>query len=260
MHQPFPHDRYFAYLTWQEIAEMDKSAVILQPMGAIEQHGHHLPLAVDSLIAVEVLARALGALAPAIPAFVLPPLYYGKSNEHTGFAGTISLSTATMLQLLTEIGESIYRAGFRKLAFVNAHGGQPQILELVVRDLHAKYADFWLFPLFIWRVPNCADQLLPPKELALGIHGGMAETSLMQTIAPDLVKMERAVCEYPPVFDNSLLSLEGACPYSWITQDVSQTGTIGDATLASGEVGQILLDSLVAGWVRLLGDLYHFQP
>ncbi|MFN3927787.1 MAG: creatininase family protein [Pseudanabaenaceae cyanobacterium] len=262
MHQPFPAARYFAYLTWQEVARLShpERVVLLQPLGAIEQHGHHLPLAVDALITVEVLAQALHELDPQVPAYVLPPLYYGKSNEHLHFAGTVSLKTETLMGVLTDIGDSIYRAGFRKLAFVNGHGGQPQIVEIVARDLHVKYPDFWLFPLFIWGVPNCAQQLIPAQELELGIHGGMAETSLIQAIAPHLVKTEQTVCSYPPLSEGSLLSLEGACPFAWVTKDVSATGTIGDATLAHPVVGKELLQSLVGGWVRLIKDLYAFQP
>ena len=121
----FPAHRSFAYLTSPAIATIvDKhNVVIIQPMGAIEQHGAHLPLIVDAAISIGVLARALAKLDPAIPAYALPPLYYGKSNEHSTFAGTITLSTQTMIAILTDIAESIYRAGFRKLALMNSHGG-----------------------------------------------------------------------------------------------------------------------------------------
>ena len=145
----FPDHLYFAYLTSPAIASMpDKqNAVIIQPMGAIEQHGAHLPLIVDAAISIGVLAKALEKLDPAIPAYALPPLYYGKSNEHSTFAGTITMRSQTMLAVLTDIAESVYRAGFRKLALMNSHGGQPQILEIIARDLHDKYPDFAIFPL-----------------------------------------------------------------------------------------------------------------
>jgi len=234
--------------------------VILQPIGAIEQHGYHLPLAVDSAICMAVLGQALAQLPDHIPAYALPPLYYGKSNEHNRFAGTISLTTNTMLSLLGDVAESVYRAGFRKLALVNAHGGQPQILELVARDMHEKYPDFWLFPLFIWRVPHLSGALFPSLELEQGIHGGAVETSLMLSLLPETVKMDRAQQCYPPSFPaNSLLSWEGQHPVSWITADVSTTGVIGDPTLADQTKGDRLLQSLVSGWVRLIQDLYHWQ-
>ncbi|MFM7601332.1 MAG: creatininase family protein, partial [Pseudanabaena sp.] len=188
----FPNHRYFAYLTSPAIASMpDKqNVVIIQPMGAIEQHGAHLPLIVDAAISIGVLARALEKLDPAIPAYALPPLYYGKSNEHNTFAGTITMRSQTMLAVLTDIAESVYRAGFRKLALMNSHGGQPQILEIVARDLHEQYADLAVFPLFTWRVPNVAKDLLTEKELEFGIHGGDAETSLMLALLPEQVQMD----------------------------------------------------------------------
>ena len=94
MHGPIPPERYFPYLTWTEIEAMSDrdQAVIIQPLGAIDQHGPHLPLAVDSAICTAVVGQALANLDPTLPVYSLPPLYYGKSNEHYQFPGTISLS------------------------------------------------------------------------------------------------------------------------------------------------------------------------
>ncbi|MDJ0679773.1 MAG: creatininase family protein, partial [Xenococcaceae cyanobacterium MO_167.B52] len=117
MHGFIPPKRYFPYLTWIDIQEMEDKAntVIIQPIGAIEQHGPHLPIAVDSTISLGVLGKALSKLADSIPAYSLPCLYYGKSNEHDGFPGTITLSATTLLSLIREMADSIYQAGFRKL-------------------------------------------------------------------------------------------------------------------------------------------------
>jgi creatinine amidohydrolase len=262
IHSFIPPDRFFAYLTWREVAMMlnKENVVIVQPLGAIEQHGAHLPLVVDAAIGMGVLGKALEKLEPEIPAYSLPPLYYGKSSEHDDFAGTITLTTQTMLAVLMDIAESVYRAGFRKLALMNSHGGQPQILELVARDIHQKYPDFMVFPLFTWRVPNVAHELLSVKEMELGIHGGDAETSLMLSLLPDRVKMDLAVTEYPHGLPlNSLLSMEGACPFAWVTRDLSQSGVLGDATVATQAKGDRILDSLADGWAQLIRDIYHFQ-
>lgn len=265
MHGFIPSDRYFPYLTWTDIQAMpDKeNVVIVQPIGAIEQHGAHLPLAVDSAISVAVLGKALAELDPDIPAYALPPLYYGKSNEHWHFPGTITLSTQTLLAILMEVAESIYRAGFRKLVFMNSHGGQPQILEIAARDLHQQYEDFAVFPLFTWKVPTIstiATDLLIPKELQLGIHAGDAETSLLLSILPDQVKMDRAAAEYPLGEPQSgVLSMEGALPFAWMTRDLSKSGVLGDPTTASKEKGDRLLSALVTGWVQVLEDIYKFS-
>ena len=262
MHGFIPPHRFFPYLTWPMVEAMpDKeNVVILQPAGAIEQHGPHLPLAVDSAIAVGVLGKALTLLSEAIPAYALPPLYYGKSNEHWHFPGTITLSAQTLRQILLESAESLYRAGFRKLVWMNAHGGQPQVFEMAARDLHQQYPDLKVFPLFTWQVPNVAAELITPKELELGIHAGDAETSLMLSILPDQVQMDQAVCEYPHGLpENSLLSMEGALPFAWVTRDLTRSGVLGDATVATRAKGDRLLQSLAEGWVQLIQDVYKFQ-
>jgi len=262
MHSFIPPERFFPYLTWKDIQTMpDKeNVVIIQPVGAIEQHGHHLPLVVDSAIGVGVLGKALAKLEPDIPAYALPNLFYGKSNEHWHFPGTITLSAQTLLAVLMEVADSIYRAGFRKLVLMNSHGGQPQVMEIAARDIHQKYGDFLVFPLFTWRVPNVAKDLISAKELELGIHAGDAETSLMLSLLPEQVKMERAVAEYPQGLpEDSLLSMEGKLPFAWLTRELSQSGTLGDPTPATKEKGDRILASLVSGWVRVIQDIYQFR-
>jgi creatinine amidohydrolase len=262
MHSYIPPQRFFPYLTWTAVQDMPDRAnvVIIQPIGAIEQHGPHLPLVVDAAIATAVIGKALEKLEPDIPAYALPPLCYGKSNEHWHFPGTITLSATTLMATLMEVAESLYRAGFRKLVLMNAHGGQPQIMEIVARDLHQQYADFLVFPLFTWRVPHIASEMLSPQEKEFGIHAGDAETSLMLSILPDHVKMEAAVAEYPQGLpEASLLSMEGKLPFAWVTRDLSRSGVLGDPTVATPEKGDRLLDSVSDGWVQVIRDVYRFK-
>jgi creatinine amidohydrolase len=263
MHGFIPPDRFFPYCTWTDIAAMPDKAnvVIIQPVGAIEQHGPHLPLVVDSAIGLAVLGRALTQLDKNIPAYAMPPLHYGKSNEHWHFPGTITLSATTMIAILMEVGESLYRAGFRKWVLLNSHGGQPQIMDIVARDLHQQYEDFQVFPFFTWRAPNITKSLLTEKEARLGIHAGDAETSLLLAILPDTVQMSRAVAEYPPELPaDSLLTLERNLPIPWVTRDISQSGVIGDATTATKEKGEQIWQSLADGWVQVITDVYKFEP
>jgi creatinine amidohydrolase len=239
----------------------DKANVVLiQPVGSIEQHGPHLPIVVDSAIGTAVLGKALEKLPPNVPAYALPPLYYGKSNEHWHFPGTITLSAQTLLAVLLEVAESIYRSGFRKLVFLNSHGGQPQVIDIAARDLHQKHEDFLLFPLFTWRVPHNGSQLLSEKEREYGIHAGDAETSLMLSILEDYVRMEAANTEYPQDLpQDSLLSMEGKLPFAWVTRDLTQSGVLGDPTVATKEKGDQLLESVSDGWVQVIQDIYRFQ-
>lgn len=263
MHGFIPPQRYFPYLTWQEIEQMpDKeNVVIIQPIGAIEQHGPHLPVAVDSAISLGVIGKALEQLNSEIPAYALPCLYYGKSNEHSGFPGTITLSANTLLSVIKEMAVSVYNSGFRKLILMNSHGGQPQIMEIAARDIHYEHPDFTVFPLFTWRVPHCVSDLLTAKEQEYGIHAGDAETSIMLSLLPDQVKMELAVTEYPQGLPtDSLLDMEGKLPFSWLTKELSRSGVMGDATVATKEKGDRILESVAAGWVQVIQDIYKFQP
>lgn len=262
MHGYIPPDRFFPYLTWTDIRDLPNKdrIVLIQPVGAIEQHGPHLPIVVDSAIGMAVLGKAFEHLDPEIPAYALPPLYYGKSNEHWHFPGTITLSAQTLTAVLMETGESLYRAGFRKLILMNSHGGQPQIMDIVARDLHVAYDDFEVFPFFTWRVPHITKQLLTEKEGWLGIHAGDAETSLLLSILPEQVKMDRAVTEYPyGLPEDSLLTLERNLPIPWTTRDISESGVIGDAKAATQEKGDRILDSLAKGWAEVIRDVHRFQ-
>ncbi len=262
IHGFIPPERFFPYLTWQEIEQMPnkQNTVIIQPMGAIEQHGPHLPLVVDSAISQGVLGEAFKGLSSDISAFALPTLYYGKSNEHIGFAGTISLSAQTLLLVLKEMAISIYGAGFRKLILMNSHGGQPQVLDIISRDLHQEYPDFLVFPFFTWGVPHIAKDLMTKQEGEVGIHGGDGETSLMLSLLPDWVKMDLALKEYPlDLGEGSLLSLEGKLPFPWVTKELSKSGVMGDATVATKDKGDRILASLAKGWVQVIRDVYNYQ-
>ncbi|MCE2671132.1 MAG: creatininase family protein [Microcystis sp.] len=262
MHGFIPPHRYFPYLTWTDIDSMpDKeNVVIIQPIGAIEQHGPHLPIAVDAAISLGVLGKAFEKLNTNVPAFALPCLYYGKSNEHWSFPGTITLSATTLLTLIQEIAESLYRSGFRKLVLMNSHGGQPQVMEIAARDIHQQYTDFLVFPFFTWRVPHNAAELFSGYELEYGIHAGDVETSIMLSLLPEQVKIERAVREYPQGLpENSLLTMEGKLPFAWLTKELTKSGVMGDATNASKEKGDRLLESVANGWVQAIIDVYQFR-
>ncbi|MEL6471715.1 MAG: creatininase family protein [Cyanobacteria bacterium J06623_4] len=262
MNCDIPPDRFFPYLSWTQVQDLPDKAntLIIQPIGAVEQHGPHLPLIVDTAIATAVVGRALSRLKSDIPAYGLPPLCYGKSNEHSQFPGTVTLSAQTLMAVLTELGHSIYQAGFRKLIFVNAHGGQPQVLDIVARDLHRQYGDLMVFPLFVWGAPHQVSRIVGQTEYDNGIHAGDIETSVMLSLLPDQVDMTRAVCEKPDNFSpDSLLSLEGKLPTAWIMEDLSRSGVIGDATAATSDKGEAILDSVVEGWVQVFEELYRFQ-
>ena len=140
LHAYNPPSRYLPYLSWTEIAALPDKAntVIVLPTGATEQHGPHLPCSVDTTISAGVVGHALARLPDHVPAYAMAPITYGKSEEHLHFPGTMTLTGETLLATMNEIGESVYRAGFRKLLIVNGHGGQPQVMEISARELRLR--------------------------------------------------------------------------------------------------------------------------
>lgn len=254
-----PADRFLPNLSWTALTQLAdrENTVIILPCGAIEQHGPHLPCSVDSVLAEGVMGQALAQLPKDVPAFALPTITYGKSEEHLHFPGTMTLSGTTLLKVVTEIGESIYRAGFRKLLLANAHGGQPQVLEMAARELRLRHGDFIIIPHDIWRVPNVSNQFLDERERQLAMHAGQVETALMMVLAPDTVHMEHAVASFPPIFPIKALSPSGRPACAWSSRDFGTTGVIGDPLPATPEQGQAILDSLVASWVGILTEIHH---
>jgi creatinine amidohydrolase len=258
MHGYIPPKRFLPYLTWTQIAQLPDKAntVIVLPAGAIEQHGAHLPCAVDSIISAGVVGHALARLPDDVPAFALAPITYGKSDEHLHFPGTMTLEGPTLLNMVIEIGESVYRSGFRKLLIVNGHGGQPQVMEMAARELRLRHGNYVVVPHFTWRVANVAGQFLSDREKRLSMHAGHAETAILMALAPDTVHMQHAVANYPPEFPCKTLSADGRPAAAWTARDFGPSGVIGDPLPATPEQGHAILDSLAESWARGITELH----
>ncbi|MFT3780171.1 MAG: creatininase family protein [Ottowia sp.] len=261
LHGYTPPHRYLPYLSWTEIDQLPDKAntVVVLPAGATEQHGPHLPCAVDTVIAAGVMGHALARLPAGVPAFAMTPIAYGKSEEHLHFPGTVTLTGETLLATMNEVGESVYRAGFRKLLIVNGHGGQPQVMEMAARELRLRHGDFIVVPGFTWRVPHVAGRYLSEQEKKLAMHAGHAETALMLALAPDTVRMDRAVANYPPPFPSPLLSPDGRPACAWSARDFGPSGVIGDPLPATREQGMAILDSLAESWAQAITELHQLQ-
>lgn len=261
MHGWIPPHRFLPYLAWTEIAELPdrENTVVVLPVGAIEQHGPHLPCSVDSVISAGVIGHALAKLPDEIRAFGLAPITYGKSDEHLHFPGTMTLTGPTLLATVTEIGESVYRAGFRKLVFANGHGGQPQVLEMAARELRLRHGDFVIVPFGVSRLPNASGQYVSDTEKKLAMHAGHSETALMLALAPETVHLDRAVANVPPPFPSKILSGDGRPACAWTARDFGPSGVIGDPLGATREQGLHILDTLSSSWVQAITDLFHLR-
>ena len=251
---------------WQDLASPEFAAldpeatVAVLPVGAIEQHGPHLPVAVDTCLNEAILRRALELMPEGMPVLILPTTPVGKSNEHVDFPGTLTLSAETLGRVWYELGASVRRAGVRKLLLFNSHGGQPQVMQIVARELRIDHsmlavAANW----FSWGLP---DGLFDAVELRHGIHAGAVETAMMLAVRPDLVDMA-AAADFVPVtvaddLDYPRLRALGAAGLGWQTQDLHGEGACGDATRATAEAGRAVIDHAARCLVELLEELVRF--
>ncbi|MEJ7931072.1 creatininase family protein [Ramlibacter sp. AN1015] len=261
LHGTFPPHRFLPYLSWTDIDALPdrENTVIVLPVGATEQHGPHLPCAVDSVIAAGVMGHALALLPEAVRAFGLAPLTYGKSDEHLHFPGTMTLTGPTLLAVVTELGESVYRAGFRKLLLANGHGGQPQVLEMAARELRLRHGDYVVVPYHVSRLPNASGKYIHEQEKRQAMHAGHSETALMLALAPETVRMERAEPNFPPVFPSKLLSPDGRPACAWTARDFGPSGVIGDPRGATRAQGEDILATLAASWAQAITELFEMR-
>jgi creatinine amidohydrolase len=254
--------RYWWDLTTEDFAGLDLSTVVaLLPVCAVEQHGPHLPVRVDAAINAGILERALELMPADLPVLVLPAQNIGKSDEHVAFPGTLSIRYETLGRLWFDLAASVHRAGCRKILFFNSHGGQPQLVDIVCRDVRIRL-DMLAVNCAWYDVTAMAD-LFDPEELRHGIHGGAVETSIMLHLHPELVNMDRAsnfVSRAAAVeAENAVLRVEGSTGIGWQTQDLNDEGACGDATRASAALGQELVERAARALAALAADVARFS-
>ena len=251
---------------WQELTSPEFSAldpettVALLPVGAIEQHGPHLPVAVDTCLNEAIVRRALERMSEGAPVLVLPTSAVGKSNEHIDFPGTLTLSGETLARVWYEIGASVRRAGVRKLVLFNSHGGQPQVMQIVARELRIDHqmlvvAASW----YSWGLP---EDLFDAAEVRHGIHAGAIETAMMLAVRPDLVAMA-AAADFVPVTvaddeEYPRLRALGAAGLGWQAQDLHAEGACGNAGAGGAEARRAVIEHAARCLAELLGETVRF--
>jgi len=232
------------------------------PVAAVEQHGPHLPVGVDTCIAEAYLARVRALLPRDSRAVFLPVQAVGASDEHKAFRGTLTLSPETTLAAFIEIGESVSRAGIAKLVIVNSHGGNIAPIDLAARQLRVRAN--MLAVHCSWGRFGYPDGLFSDDERTHGIHGGDIETSIMLAAYPDLVRREKIADFRPATYamerDYSYLRADDPVGFGWMTQDLHASGALGDASLATPEKGAAALDHGARAFVELLKDVEKFDP
>jgi creatinine amidohydrolase len=232
--------RNWMEMTWQEIAAGETARwIAVLPLAAVEQHGPHLPLGVDTFIAEAYIERVAKLLPADLPVTFLPVQRIGVSAEHLEYPGTLTLSATTAIAAWTELGESLARAGLRKLVLITSHGGNVAAMETVARELRVRLG--MLAVTVGWHRFGYPDGTFTAEERKHGIHAGDIETSQMLAAKPDTVHMDKAPNAVPATIamakEFKWLGAYRPAGFAWMTQDINPTGAVGDATLASAAKG-----------------------
>lgn len=250
---PSYRDRYLPGMTLRRILALpDRSwAPVILATGAIEQHGPHLPLAVDALMGQVWLSLALARLPAGASCYVAPPITIGKSNEHTGFPGTLMISRDTLRSQILAVARQAHAWGFRSIAVINTHGGNVPVLAPTLREIRA------LFGMRAGMLPSRPASGISAQEAAFGIHAGEVETSWVMAAAAPLVDPSKAVCEFPARIEDPGEVRPVAAPalVAWASKDISKSGVMGDATAATSEKGERWLEEGATGLAAAIAEV-----
>jgi creatinine amidohydrolase len=244
---------------WTDFTAADFSTIdpmktiAILPTAAIEQHGPHLPVGTDTIINQGHLDLLVEKLPADMDVRILPVQAIGKSNEHIWQVGTVTNLAEDLISSWTQIGLEVARSGIRKLVFVNSHGGNVAINEIVARELAVKTGWSGLGP----------EEPYSDIENRFGIHGGDYETSVLLHFRPETVDMSKAA-DFASVAQRDeqaykYLRPTGAHSYAWIASDINPAGVAGEAAKATAEKGRISAEGSVAAFIELLREVERFD-
>lgn len=228
-------------LTWNEVENLSRDIPVVVPVAALEQHGRHMPLFTDSMLLGEVIRRV--SLAMKDKVLFAPLMWYGNSHHHMDFAGTLSASPRVYLDLLNDLTDNLISHGFRRIVFLNGHGGnstpgKQAIFE--VRQRHRARHDLLLLFATYWdsAKPNEGRSDLVQTQMG---HACEWETSMILKLAPHLVK-DISKLETVPFGYAFEPAYRG-----WTTKDRTVPGHIGSPQEATAEKGEYLFQTFSKG-------------
>jgi creatinine amidohydrolase len=236
-----------AELTWPDIQALNKDTPVVIPIAACEQHGHHLPVFTDSLLLGEVVRRSDERLKDRV--LFAPLTWLGNSDHHLDFPGTLSAPPRAYLDLLNGLLDNFIQHGFRRLVFINGHGGndvpgKQAIFE--VRQRHRQRSDLLLLFATYWNLADTSRLAsLGLRQREMG-HACEWETSMILRLAPQLVRDWKKLESVEPG--------SGFAPATrgWITKERTTPGHLGHPREASAEKGEALFAAFGDGLVALL--------
>ena len=241
-------------MTWPAIRALDKNVPVVIPIAAVEQHGHHLPMATDSMLLAEIVRRAEAAVGTR--ALFAPLQWLGNSHHHTDFPGTVSAPPRLYLDLLCELAENFLRHGFKRVLVLNGHGGNSSPGKQAVFELRQKYrhqSNLLLLSCAYWdlAVPELLGPDFVQKQMG---HACEWETSMILRLAPQLVAQDVSTLQSIP-FDYGF----DPAYRGWITKDRSTTGHIGSPQFATEEKGERLFATFSAGAVTFITSVAEWD-
>jgi creatinine amidohydrolase len=230
-------------------AQAAADAIVILPIGSLEQHGPHLPVEVDSMLGEQVALRTARKLAQmGTPTLVLPNIWTGVSEHHMSFGGTITLDLPTFIALIEQIVKSILRHGFRRIALLNGHGGNENALRSITDELTPKYRAPIVEFTYWYAAAEAIGAILETQPNVM--HACEAETAMMMELRPDLIATDRI-----PLAKSNLAPDLPPGIYRWRTIGaVSATGVVGHPEAATQEKGRHLLDAISTTIAHKLAD------
>ena len=255
-----PLPRFWSQLTTRDFAALGAAATVaVLPLGATEQHGPHLPLGVDTVLADGIVAASLPLLPAALPVLFLPTQQIGLSPEHARFAGTLTLSAETLIRMWKEIGACVARAGVKKLVLFNAHGGHVGAMDIVARELRAEHG-LIVYSVSWFNLPlGDAGAQFGAQEHRFGVHAGEIETSMMLALSPQLVRMGEArdfdSTSRQRAADYAILGNGRSAKLGWAIEDYNPHGAAGNAAAATAARGQAVVDEAARQLALLLEEV-----
>jgi len=225
--------------SWHAIDQMDRDrTIVLFPIGSVEQHGWHMPVGTDYLMADAISKELATRETAGFEALLFPTLQFGLNAEHTGFCGTVTFPAKLLLEILEQQVRVMLDHGFRYFAFLNTHGGNTGMLEIFVREFKAAHPDCHMTS-FQYFTHGFFDALRAYIDNPIGVdvHAGELETSMIQYLFPELVHMD-----VPQDTLRECNVKSGELPKFWLTREVSVSGIMGDATFANPDKGKLYFD------------------
>ncbi len=251
--------RRFDDLSGPEVGDrITERSIILLPIGAVEQHGPHLPMSVDHVIAEEVATAVTDRVGDELDIWQLPTLSMSKSNEHAWSAGTIWLSSETLMSVLLDIGRAVATTASQRLVLLNGHGGNTTLLNTALREIRLATGlrTFLMHP----SLPPAYGGTSTEDELGMGIHGGLNETSVFMHLRPDLVDLSKAARRVPEALaSNRHVRFGGSVSFGWLSNDFHPDGYIGDPTGADPEMGRQLFEKAVESLCEAMREISTFD-